>query len=86
MTTAALIVAAGTGSRSGSALPKQFAVLAGRAMLAWSYEALAAHPAIDRVLVHDAARPYVPAAVVDRLLAALDAADGALPVVPVADR
>ncbi len=130
MTTAALIVAAGTGSRSGSALPKQFAVLAGRAMLAWSYEALAAHPAIDRVLVaiapgqeallraavpeaeyviggaerrdsvaaglavldgatrvlvHDAARPFVPAAVVDRLLAALDAADGAIPVLPVAD-
>ena len=38
-----------------------------------------------RVLIHDAARPFVPAAVVDRLLAALDAAPGAVPVVAVAD-
>jgi len=38
-----------------------------------------------RVLIHDAARPIVPAAVVDRLLAALDDAPGAVPVLPVAD-
>ncbi|MFK3890312.1 bifunctional 2-C-methyl-D-erythritol 4-phosphate cytidylyltransferase/2-C-methyl-D-erythritol 2,4-cyclodiphosphate synthase [Sphingomonas sp. NPDC079357] len=130
MTTVALIVAAGTGSRSGSTLPKQFAPVAGRAMLAWSHDALTAHPAIERVLVvvapgqepllraalpeaewvtggaerrdsvaaglaalgnatrvlvHDAARPFVPAAVIDRLLAALDHAEGAIPVLPVAD-
>lgn len=130
MTTVALIVAAGTGSRSGSPLPKQFSPIAGRAMLAWSHDALAAHPAIDRVLVaiapgqepllraalphaewvtggaerrdsvaaglaalgdatrvliHDAARPFVPTAVVDRLLSALDDHDGAIPVLPVAD-
>ncbi len=130
MTTVALIVAAGTGSRSGSVLPKQFAPLAGRAMLAWSHDALSGHPAIDRVvvaiapgqepllhaalpgaewviggaerhdsvaaglaalgeatrvLVHDAARPFVSAAVIDRLLAALDTAEGAIPVLPVAD-
>lgn len=135
MTTVALIVAAGTGTRSGSTLPKQFAPVAGRAMLEWSYRALAGHPAIDqvvvviaagqadtlhailpdaewvvggaarhdsvaaglaaipqatRVLVHDAARPFVPPAVVDRLLAALDSADadspgGAIPVLPVTD-
>ena len=130
MTTVALIVAAGTGTRSGSAIPKQFAPVAGRAMLAWSHAALSAHPAIDRVLVaiapgqepllraalpqaewitggaerhdsvaaglaalagatrilvHDAARPFVPAAVIDRLLAALDSDDGAVPVLPVAD-
>ena len=30
-----------------------------------------------RVLIHDAARPFVPAAVIDRLLAALDDAEGA---------
>ncbi|WP_420822077.1 bifunctional 2-C-methyl-D-erythritol 4-phosphate cytidylyltransferase/2-C-methyl-D-erythritol 2,4-cyclodiphosphate synthase [Sphingomonas montana] len=39
----------------------------------------------DRVLIHDAARPVVPAAVIDRLLTALDTADGAVPVLPVAD-
>ena len=37
------------------------------------------------VLVHDAARPFCPPAVVDRLLSALDQADGAVPVLPVAD-
>ena len=37
------------------------------------------------VLVHDAARPFCPPAVVDRLLAALDRNDGAVPVLPVAD-
>ena len=39
----------------------------------------------DRVLIHDAARPLVSAAVIDRLLAALDTAPGAVPVLPVAD-
>ena len=130
MTTVALIVAAGQGTRSGSTLPKQFAPLAGRPMLAWSHAALAAHPAIDRVLVvigagqehlleravpsarhvvggarrqdsvaaglkalgdvdrvlvHDAARPFPPRAVIDRLLEALATHDGAVPVLPVPD-
>ena len=124
--TAALVVAAGKGLRSGSAIPKQFAPLGGRSMLDWSLAALDAHPAIDevlvavapaqerfvegrrfvhggaerrdsvaaglallagcdRILVHDAARPFLPAAVIDRLLAALDDHDGATPVLPVAD-
>lgn len=39
----------------------------------------------DRVLIHDAARPFLPAAVIDRLLAALDQTDGAVPVLPVVD-
>ncbi len=39
----------------------------------------------DRVLIHDAARPIVPAAVIDRLLTALDSNDGAVPVLPVSD-
>ncbi|MGK6323990.1 bifunctional 2-C-methyl-D-erythritol 4-phosphate cytidylyltransferase/2-C-methyl-D-erythritol 2,4-cyclodiphosphate synthase [Sphingomonas sp. DT-51] len=130
MTTVALIVAAGSGSRSGSAAPKQFAPIAARPMLTWSHAALTAHPKVDRVivvigedqeallaaavpgaewvtggierrdsvraglravpeatrvLVHDAARPFVPGAVIDRLLGALDAAPGAIPVLPVAD-
>jgi 2-C-methyl-D-erythritol 4-phosphate cytidylyltransferase/2-C-methyl-D-erythritol 2,4-cyclodiphosphate synthase len=37
------------------------------------------------VLVHDAARPFCPPAVIDRLLDALEEHDGAVPVLPVAD-
>ena len=37
------------------------------------------------VLVHDAARPFCPPAVIDRLLDALAKADGAVPVLPMAD-
>ena len=37
------------------------------------------------VLIHDAARPFLSPAVIDRLLEALDDADGALPALPVAD-
>ncbi|MGN6374970.1 MAG: bifunctional 2-C-methyl-D-erythritol 4-phosphate cytidylyltransferase/2-C-methyl-D-erythritol 2,4-cyclodiphosphate synthase [Sphingomonas sp.] len=39
----------------------------------------------DRVLIHDAARPFVPAALIDRLLAALDDTPGAVPALAVAD-
>ncbi|MCD2324875.1 bifunctional 2-C-methyl-D-erythritol 4-phosphate cytidylyltransferase/2-C-methyl-D-erythritol 2,4-cyclodiphosphate synthase [Sphingomonas sp. IC-56] len=49
--TVALIVAAGQGTRTRAALPKQFALLGGRAVLAHSYDALASHPQIDRVVV-----------------------------------
>ncbi|TPG21535.1 bifunctional 2-C-methyl-D-erythritol 4-phosphate cytidylyltransferase/2-C-methyl-D-erythritol 2,4-cyclodiphosphate synthase [Sphingomonas koreensis] len=130
--TVALIVAAGQGTRIGGH-PKQFLALGGKPMLAHSYAALAAHPAIDdvmavigagqqallesaigsgagitggatrresvragleaiaatggarRVLIHDAARPFVPAAVIDALRAALDHYDGAVPALGVAD-
>ncbi|WP_404339245.1 bifunctional 2-C-methyl-D-erythritol 4-phosphate cytidylyltransferase/2-C-methyl-D-erythritol 2,4-cyclodiphosphate synthase [Sphingomonas sp. MMS12-HWE2-04] len=128
--TAALIVAAGQGTRIGGTVPKQFAPLAGKPMLAHSFATLSAHPAIDRVvvvigagqeaalrdalgevpfvlggatrrdsvrnglealdgvdrvLIHDAARPFLPFAVIDRLLAALDDHDGVIPTLPVAD-
>lgn len=127
--TAALIVAAGTGSRAGGDIPKQFAPLGGRPVVAHSIAAFRAHPAIDdivvvigadqqdafaaisdaphvtggasrresvraglaalegvdRVLIHDAARPLLPAGVIDRLIAALAEAPGAVPVLPVAD-
>ncbi|WP_404369527.1 2-C-methyl-D-erythritol 2,4-cyclodiphosphate synthase [Sphingomonas sp. MMS24-J45] len=166
--TAAIIVAAGTGTRSGSAVPKQYVPIGGKAVLAHSYAALTAHPAIDRVvvvigagqeaalqdavgeaehvtggatrrmsvlaglealaaptrrpgpvpgsalpqdvqaevvnhggprhqagvtegrhiervLIHDAARPFLSADVIDRLIAALDDHDGAVPALPVAD-
>ena len=39
----------------------------------------------DAVLVHDAARPFCPAAVVDRLIAQLEFFHGATPVLPVGD-
>jgi len=129
----ALIVAAGHGIRAGSVLPKQFAPLAGKPLIAHSYDALLNHPAIDQVvvvigegqegrlaaaigqvtnviggatrrdsvragleslnsagqvdivLIHDAARPFLGAGVIDRLIAAIGESDGAIPVVPVAD-
>ncbi|WP_267386452.1 bifunctional 2-C-methyl-D-erythritol 4-phosphate cytidylyltransferase/2-C-methyl-D-erythritol 2,4-cyclodiphosphate synthase [Sphingomonas sp. GC_Shp_3] len=130
--TYAIIVAAGQGLRSGSALPKQFASLAGKPLLAHSHAAFAAHSAIagvlvvigagqeallaetlgdvpfviggmtrrdsvcnglqalaaeapDRVLIHDAARPFLSADVIDRLVAALDSDVGAIPALAVAD-
>ncbi|MEO8453558.1 MAG: bifunctional 2-C-methyl-D-erythritol 4-phosphate cytidylyltransferase/2-C-methyl-D-erythritol 2,4-cyclodiphosphate synthase [Sphingomicrobium sp.] len=39
----------------------------------------------DAVLVHDAARPFCPTAVVDRLVAQLEFFEGAAPVLPVGD-
>lgn len=133
MTTAALIVAAGKGIRAGGTMPKQFAILCGKPMLAHSVSTLSSHPGIaetlvvigegqkkearatqlenvsfveggaerrdsvraglealegtgvTRVLIHDAARPFIPAAVIDALLAALDHVPGAVPALPVAD-
>jgi 2-C-methyl-D-erythritol 4-phosphate cytidylyltransferase / 2-C-methyl-D-erythritol 2,4-cyclodiphosphate synthase len=127
--TVALIVAAGSGSRAGGAIPKQYAHVGGKALLAHAYAAFAGHPAVDevvvviaagaeplaaaalgpvrtivggttrresvarglaaieadRVLVHDAARPFVPAGVIDRILAALDTNEGSIPGLAVAD-
>jgi 2-C-methyl-D-erythritol 4-phosphate cytidylyltransferase/2-C-methyl-D-erythritol 2,4-cyclodiphosphate synthase len=39
----------------------------------------------DIVLVHDAARPFIPAGTIEALIKALDQAKGAIPAVPVAD-
>jgi 2-C-methyl-D-erythritol 4-phosphate cytidylyltransferase/2-C-methyl-D-erythritol 2,4-cyclodiphosphate synthase len=39
----------------------------------------------DAVLVHDAARPFCPSDVIDRLLASLEFFDGAAPVLPIGD-
>ncbi|WP_051041315.1 bifunctional 2-C-methyl-D-erythritol 4-phosphate cytidylyltransferase/2-C-methyl-D-erythritol 2,4-cyclodiphosphate synthase [Blastomonas sp. AAP53] len=47
--------------------------------------AIAASGGADRVFIHDAARPHLPAAVLDRLNTALDGLPGAVPVVPVVD-
>ena len=132
MTVTALIVAAGSGSRLGGDVPKQFRTIGGKSVLGHAVDALASHSAIEAVrvvigtgqeelaeqaidgrnvgplifggttradsvragldalegeivLVHDAARPFCPTDVIDRLLSALDGADGAVPVLPVAD-
>ena len=128
----ALIVAAGSGTRMGSDIPKQYRLLAGKPLLRHAVEAFIGHARVDAirvvigagqeklaaqalqglpvgefitggieradsvrsgleavsqgiVLVHDAARPFCPPAVIDRLLVALGTADGAVPVLPVAD-
>ena len=134
--TVALIVAAGSGSRVGGDLPKQFRRVLGQPMLRHSYAALSAHPDISdvyvavgesqesmaldslnglpsphlvvggatrresvnnglaaiaadggarRVLIHDAARPFLAEKLIDDLLAALDEAPGAVPALPVVD-
>jgi 2-C-methyl-D-erythritol 4-phosphate cytidylyltransferase/2-C-methyl-D-erythritol 2,4-cyclodiphosphate synthase len=122
--TAAVIVAAGRGTRLGGE-PKQWRPLRGARICDRSVAAFADHPAVDevvvvlhpedrdriegvrstlggatrgasvqagleaveaeRVLIHDAARPLVSRAVIDRVLAALDTADGAAPALPVTD-
>lgn len=128
MTTAAIITAAGRGTRAGGDLPKQWQLLAGKPVLAHTLAAFAGmrrvltvHPddialaralggdvliveggatraasvhnalealagqGIDKVLIHDGARPLVSAAVIARVLAALDLAPGAAPALAVTD-
>jgi 2-C-methyl-D-erythritol 4-phosphate cytidylyltransferase/2-C-methyl-D-erythritol 2,4-cyclodiphosphate synthase len=130
MRIAAILVAAGTGTRFGGPSPKQFARLRGQPVIRWAAEALVPHIAAlqpvgdtetiaaalaglphrqtvpggatrahsvlaglealadfapDIVLVHDAARPHIPAGTIPALLAALQSHQGAIPAVPVAD-
>ncbi|MCO5101567.1 MAG: 2-C-methyl-D-erythritol 4-phosphate cytidylyltransferase [Burkholderiaceae bacterium] len=47
----ALIPAAGTGTRVGATLPKQYLLLGPRTMLEWSVDALCAMPWIERIVV-----------------------------------
>jgi 2-C-methyl-D-erythritol 4-phosphate cytidylyltransferase/2-C-methyl-D-erythritol 2,4-cyclodiphosphate synthase len=132
--TVALLVAAGSGSRMGGEVPKQYRRIAGKAVLAHAIDHLR-HPSIDatqvvigedqeaayaeavgdralpspviggatrqqsvrnglealvnegvsRVLIHDAARPFLPSVVIDRLQIALDAHPAAVPALPVVD-
>lgn len=133
---AAIIVAAGSGSRIGGDVPKQFRMVRGKPMLRHSVEAFLQNPAFDVIIVvigagqselaanalngidrvvfieggaerrdsvnnaiqyldnisfngftfiHDAARPFLSQAVLDRLLEALASSDGAVPALPVID-
>jgi 2-C-methyl-D-erythritol 4-phosphate cytidylyltransferase / 2-C-methyl-D-erythritol 2,4-cyclodiphosphate synthase len=137
VTTAALIVAAGRGTRAAGAVPKQYAQLGATSVLARTLDVLLQHAQVDmalvaiaavdrarydaaigsgrpklappvlggatrqrsvlnglralaplspsRVLIHDAARPFVTAEIVDRVLDALQRSIGAIAAVPVAD-
>jgi 2-C-methyl-D-erythritol 4-phosphate cytidylyltransferase/2-C-methyl-D-erythritol 2,4-cyclodiphosphate synthase len=130
MRIAAILVAAGSGSRFGGPVPKQFAHIAGKPVIRWAAEAIARHGVLlqpvgdaalieaaleglshlpcvaggatrqdsvraglealvdaapDVVLVHDAARPFVPNGAIPALLAALQDFEGAIPAVPVAE-
>jgi 2-C-methyl-D-erythritol 4-phosphate cytidylyltransferase/2-C-methyl-D-erythritol 2,4-cyclodiphosphate synthase len=127
---AALLLAAGSGSRFGAETPKQFVPLAGQPVLRHAARALLAEGALlqpvgdpaaianalegldflppvaggatrqdsvraglealaphapDIVLVHDGARPLIPAGTIPALLDALATHPGAIPAVPVAD-
>ncbi|MEX0312027.1 MAG: 2-C-methyl-D-erythritol 4-phosphate cytidylyltransferase [Tateyamaria sp.] len=48
---AAVIVAAGRGTRAGGDVPKQWRVLAGQPVVAWTLDAFAAHPDIDQLVL-----------------------------------
>ncbi len=49
--TAAIVLAAGSGSRAGGVVPKQFQPLGGRPVLAWSIEAFRGSDLIDHIVV-----------------------------------
>ncbi|HEY2273268.1 MAG TPA: 2-C-methyl-D-erythritol 4-phosphate cytidylyltransferase [Jatrophihabitantaceae bacterium] len=68
-------------------VPDAVVVAGGRTRQQSVARALAAVPAdVDLVLVHDAARAFVPVEVVGRVIAALDAgAEGVVPTLPVSD-
>ncbi|MEX0367809.1 MAG: 2-C-methyl-D-erythritol 4-phosphate cytidylyltransferase [Ruegeria sp.] len=48
---AAVIVAAGRGTRAGGDVPKQWRVLAGQPVVAWTLDAFATHPDIDQLVL-----------------------------------
>ncbi len=134
MTTGAVIVAAGRGTRAGGDQPKQWRTVAGRTVLAWALDAFrtspdvgpialvlhhddmdlghgyAAHPdvvvaqggstrdasvraglerlvgtGIEKVLIHDAARPAVSRDLIARVTKALEVYPAAAPALSVTD-
>jgi len=137
MTTAALIVAAGQGTRAGTAARKQYAAIGGETVLARTLGVLLEHPGIDlamvviaeadrplyeqalgerhpkvvapalggstrqrsvlnglralrshapaQVLIHDGARPFVTADVIDRVLDGLQRSPAVIAALPLTD-
>ena len=51
MTTIAIIVAAGRGTRAGGDVPKQWQILFGKRVLDWTIEAFQSHSKIDDICV-----------------------------------
>ena len=51
MTVTAIIVAAGSGSRMGGELPKQYRTIAGKSVLAHAWDALESHPDVNSVRI-----------------------------------
>ena len=137
---AVVIVAAGSGTRAGGGVPKQFQPIGGRPLLAWTLQRFLDHPGIDRivtvihpdhagdyqhaiaacqgdlsrlappvaggatrqssvhaglqaleieapdlVLIHDAARPYLSGAILDRTISGLARGPAVLVAMPVVD-
>ena len=66
-------------------MPQSSAARRGRSQFGCGLEALAVEGAPDLVLIHDAARPFCPPDVIDRLLKALQANSAAVPALPQAD-
>ena len=138
MKTAALIVAAGKGTRAGGQVAKQYALVQGAPVIARTVAAFTAHPAVDvvqvvisagdhelyaaalkggahdkitppvvggdtrqasvlnglralradppdRVLIHDAVRPFVTPDIITRVIEALSTTTGAVAAIAVAD-
>ncbi len=130
MKIAAIIVAAGRGTRAGGPVPKQWQMLNGKSVASHALRSYADHPRISQticvlhaddiacglgadlsadiipggqtraasviaglmavsdathVLIHDAARPLVPARLIDDVIKALETSDAAAPAVPVTD-
>ncbi|MCO4817629.1 MAG: 2-C-methyl-D-erythritol 4-phosphate cytidylyltransferase, partial [Planktomarina temperata] len=49
--TIAIVLAAGRGTRAGGTVPKQWRMLLGRPLIAWSIDAFMSHADIDAVVV-----------------------------------
>jgi 2-C-methyl-D-erythritol 4-phosphate cytidylyltransferase len=83
-----VVAPAGLLDRSKLEVGDEATVVAGGATRQQSVRAglAALAPDVDAVLVHDVARPFVPAELIDRVLAALaDGADAVIPARPVTD-
>lgn len=80
----ARILAADNDARA-KALPPISGGATRQASVCAGLEALAAVAACDGVLIHDAARPFIDAVLIDRIIAALDQHGGVIPALEVAD-
>ena len=86
-----LVVGAGQEADARAALGERLvaAIIRGadsrRGSVRAGLEHIASSGGAARLLIHDAARPFLPGAVIDRLLAALAEAPGAIPALPVTD-